>query len=234
MVLTPTPIHSPTPLRSVIQLLHSFSFFTMGIVADFSPHSFFCHANKEFCTRTISDSAACTTLLLILWVDARKPWPHGAACDWLRSAQHGRTRRRGQGLASRAQSEPCTSTVGARKSRGYGIQRECPLSSLSMGALCLTQARLAQGAVPLPQGQWRQSPSAFFTTCHLNLYRAQNTGYMLLSETWIVFAWHLWEIAPGCVMEENNEMTTVLKMYFNCLSAHICLAETVTQQFCDK
>lgn len=170
MVLTPpTLIHPPTPLRSVIQLLHSFSFFTMGIIADLSPRSFSCHANKDFCTWTISDSAACTTLLLILWVDARKPWPHGAACDWLWLALHGRMRHQGQGLASRAQSEPCTSSVGARKSRGYGIQRQRPLSSLSMGALCLTQAWLTQGAVSLPQGQWRQSPSAFFTTCHLNL-----------------------------------------------------------------
>lgn len=59
----------------------------------------------------------------------------------------------------------------SRSQRKQGIQHSkraplCPPAA--WGALCLTQARLAQGAVPLPQGQWRQSPSAIFTTWHLN------------------------------------------------------------------
>lgn len=59
------------------------------------------------------------------------------------------------------QSEP-------EKAGDTAFRESTPVSSRSMGALCLTQARLAQGAVPLPQSQWCQSPSAIFTTYHLH------------------------------------------------------------------
>lgn len=143
--------------------------------------------------------------------------------------------RRGQGLASRAQSEPCTSSVGARESRGYGIQRERPCVLPQHGGAVSYPGLTRSGRCTSPSG-----PVASESVCALHhlpseIYRAQNTGYVLLcvlvrheSYSPDTLSLFLLEIAPGCVMEENNEKTTggFLK---KCLSI-VCLPTFVLQK----
>lgn len=127
-------------------------------------------------------------------------------------------------MASRAQSEPCTNSKGAGESRGYGIQGEDPCVLLQHGGTVSYPGPTHSGHCIAPSG-----PMASESACDLHhlppeLYRAQNTGYINLPvlsryETYLsdTLSLLLLEIAPGFIIEENNEKTTgVLKMPFNC------------------
>lgn len=114
------------------------------------------------------------------------------SCLWLWSTLPGRVRRRGQGLASRAQSEPCTSSVGARKKQGIWHSVRAPLCPPAAWRRCVLPRPDSLRALYLSlrasgvRVRRRSSPPATWII--------QSTKYRLLAivcsaEIWILLAW---------------------------------------------